>query len=352
MHHRARTITTLASTVCAAALTSAVVVSQAPTTSAPAKTAAVGKAAPDASGKYVPPRTPDGQPDITGMYEPGWIGQPLETPAGERWRPPTGGQGPAGAGFANDFGGRDAVESDPNITHARQLTTPMIVDPPDGKVPLQPWALAKRAEILNNFEKAENLDPRVRCLQAGVPRANMPVYYNSYQILQKPGYVVIVYEWNHMTRIIPLDGRPHLDPRIRLANGDSRGRWEGNTLVVDVTNFNDDAWVAGHGSVGDNQPPSSVTSGHGVFHSPELHVVERFTPIERNIIRYEATVEDPKVFTRPWTLRYDAFFRGAKDHQLFEYACHEGNRDAMLMMLGLDIDPDQQVPEPKKSSGR
>jgi hypothetical protein len=166
----------------------------------------------------------------------------------------------------------------------------------------------------------------------------MPVYYNSYQILQRPGYVVILYEWNHMTRIIPIDGRPHLDSRLRFANGDSRGRWEGNTLVVDVTNFNDDAWVVGHGG-----------SGPGVFHSPELHVVERFTPVDRNVIRYQATVEDPKVFTRPWTLVYDAFFRGAKTHQLFEYACHEGNRDGMLMMLGVDIDPDHETERKPKS---
>jgi hypothetical protein len=292
-----------------------------------------------ASGSYVPPRTPDGQPDISGMYEPGWIGQPLETPAsGKRWTAP---RLPGGRTIGpTDFGARDAAEKD--TPGFKRVTTPMIIDPPDGKMPLQPWAAKRRAEINANQDKAKFLDPRVRCLQAGVPRANMPVYYNSYQIVQKPGYVVIIYEWNHMTRIIPLDGRPHLDPRIRLANGDSRGRWEGNTLVVDVTNFTDETWVLGHGAVGEGQPADTVTSGHGVPNSLDLHVVERYTPISPNVIRYEATIEDPKVFTRPFTVALDGMFRGRPDHQLFEYACHEGNREGLLIATGVDIDPDQK----------
>jgi hypothetical protein len=275
------------------------------------------------------------------MYEPGWIGQPAEASAsGKRWRPPEGARsvGPT------DFGARNAAENDPTTSHIERVTTPMIIDPPDGKVPLLPWAVAKRKELIDNQDKAYALDGRVRCLQAGVPRANMPVYYNSYQILQKPGAVVIIYEWNHMTRIIPLDGRPHLDKRIRLPNGDSRGRWEGNTLVVDVTNFNDDTWVLGHGAPGEGQPADTLTSGHGVVHSPELHVVERFTPLDKDIIRYEARIEDPKTFSRPFTIAFDAMVRGRKDHQLFEYACHEGNREGILMATGVDIDPDQKDP--------
>jgi hypothetical protein len=292
------------------------------------------------AGSYVPPRTPDGQPDISGMYEPGWIGQPAEAPIGAPWSPPrTPGKVTIGP---TDFGAREAAEKDTSREQIKQTRTPMIVDPPDGKVPMQPWVAAKRKEIYEKQDKAEFLDPRVRCLQAGVPRANMPVYYNSYQILQRPGSVIIVYEWNHMTRIIPLDGRPHVDPKIRLAMGDSRGRWEGNTLVVDVTNFNDDTWVLGHGAIGDGQPSSSATSGHGIVHSPELHVVERYTPISANIIRYEATIEDPKAFTRPFTVALDAMARGRKDHQIFEYACHEGNRDGILMATGVDIDPSQK----------
>jgi hypothetical protein len=293
---------------------------------------------------YVPPRTPDGQPDISGMYEPGWIGQPAEAPpSGQRWKPPARPRAPGSVGVGpTDFGAREAAEAD--LSGLKRVATPMVIDPPDGKVPLLPWAVAKRKEIIDNQDKAQHLDGRVRCLQAGVPRANMPVYYNSYQIVQKPGHVVIIYEWNHMTRIIPLDGRPHLDKRIRLPNGDSRGRWEGNTLVVDVTNFNDDTWVLGHGAPGEGQPADTLTSGHGVVHSPELHVVERFTPLDKDIIRYEARIEDPKTFSRPFTIAFDAMVRGRKDHQLFEYACHEGNREGILMATGVDIDPDQKDP--------
>ena len=299
-----------------------------PTASAPAST----------KSTYVPPRTPDGQPDISGMYEPGWIGQPAEVPHGEPWRPKPGGPsiGPT------DFGARAAAEGDTTRAQITPSRAPMVIDPPDGKVPMQPWAAAMRKEIYEKQDQAKFLDGRVRCLQAGVPRANMPVYYNSYQILQRPGYVIILYEWNHMTRIIPLDGRPHLDPRIRLPMGDSRGRWEGNTLVVEVTNFNDDTWVLGHGAIGDGQPSSSATSGHGVVHSPDLKVTERYIPMDANLIRYEATIEDPKAFTRLFTVAYDAMVRGRSDHQLFEYACHEGNRDGILMATGVDIDPSQK----------
>ena len=214
----------------------------------------------------------------------------------------------------------------------------MVVDPPDGKIPLQPWAMDKRAEIMAHQDKVEYLDPRVRCLQSGLPRANLPVGYNTYQIVQIPGYVVLLYEWNHMTRLIPLDGRPHISPKIKMPMGDSRGRWEGNTLVVDVTNFDDRSWVVGHGAPPEGAPASSLTTGHGVFHSEALHVVERFTLIDAETIRYEATIEDPNVFTRPWKIDFNAFTRAPADHQLFEYACHEGNSRNIKMMTGFDIE--------------
>jgi hypothetical protein len=141
-----------------------------------------------------------------------------------------------------------------------------------------------------------------------------------------------------MTRDIPLDARPHLPPQVRLANGDSRGHWEGNTLVVDVTNFNDDTWVVGHGAPPEGAPASAITTGHGVVHSDQLHVIERFTMVDKDTIRYEATIEDPKVFTKPWSFALEAFKRGKPDHQLFEYACHEGNRSNVLLSTGVDIE--------------
>src|SRR3989441_4051705 len=294
---RAGTILWSAIAVAVVVLASAVIVAQGTAKEAPAR----------AASTYVPPRTPDGQPDISGMYEPGWINQPMETPSSGKFWKPNSPKGSVGIG-PTDFGARDAAEGE--LPYLKKVRTPMIVDPPDGKVPLLPWAEAKRKEIIDHQDKAQYLDGRVRCLQAGVPRANTPVYYNSYQILQRPGYVTILYEWNHMTRIIPLDGRPHLDPRIRLPMGDSRGRWEGNTLVVDVTNFNDDTWVLGHGAIGEGQPAETATSGHGIVHTPQLHVVERYTPIDKNVIHYEARIEDPGAFTRPFTVSFDAMVRG------------------------------------------
>jgi hypothetical protein len=279
---------------------------------------------------YAPSRTPDGQPNISGMWEPG-PGRPFEKARGEAWRPPEG-SGANGAAFTF-FAPGDELPGG-RSTERR----PMVFDPPDGIIPLQPWAVAKRDEIIANQDKVQFLDPRVRCLQAGIPRANMPVFYNSYQILQTPGQVVILYEWNHMTRVIPLDGRPHLPPAVRLANGDPRGHWEGNTLVVDVTNFNDDTWTVGSGAPPEGAPASALTTGHGVVHSDALHVIERYTMTDADTIRYEATIDDPQVFTRPWKLSLDAFKRGKPDHQLFEYACHEGNRSNVLLLTGVDIE--------------
>jgi hypothetical protein len=296
--------------------------------------AAAGQEAAKSGGTpkaYTPPKTPDGQPDISGMWEPG-PGRPMEKERGQPWKPPAGASSQNGAAYTffppgTELPGGRATDR-----------SPMIFDPSDSIIPLQPWAVAKRDEIIDHQDKVEYLDPRVRCLQSGVPRANLPVFYNSYQILQTPGHVIILYEWNHMTRVIPLDGRPHLPPQVRLANGDSRGRWEGNTLVVDVTNFTDDTWVVGHGAPPEGAPASSITTGHGVIHSDQLHVVEKFTMVDKDTIRYEARIEDPKVFTRPWTFALNAFTRGKPDHQLFEYACHEGNRSNVLLSTGVDIE--------------
>src|SRR2546428_866346 len=182
---RAGTILWSAIAVAVVVLASAVIVAQ-----------GTGKEAPaSAASTYVPPRTPDGQPDISGMYEPGWINQPMETPSsGKFWKPPTL-KGSAGIG-PTDFGAREAAEQD--LPYLKKVRTPMILDPPDSKVPLLAWAEAKRKEIIDNQNKAQYLDGRVRCLQAGVPRANTPGYYNSYQVLQKPGPAVIGYEREHI----------------------------------------------------------------------------------------------------------------------------------------------------------
>ena len=292
-----------------------------------------------AASSFTPPKTPWGDPDLQGHWLPGGGGR-MEVPAGEPWKAPATTTG-AGAAFSSFFA------PDPNAApraRPRAPEGPMVVDPPDGRIPMQPWALTKRNEIMANQDKVQHLDPRVRCLQSGVPRANLPVGYNTYQFLQVPGAVVLLYEWNHMYRHVPLDGRPHLPASIKLPMGDSRGRWEGNTLVVDVTNFTDTTWAVGHGAPPDDAPASSISTGHGVFHSDALHVVERFTLIDKDTIQYQATIEDPKVFTKPWTIRFNAFNRAPADHQIFEYACHEGNGRNVKMMTGFDIETGKLAP--------
>ena len=216
----------------------------------------------------------------------------------------------------------------------------MVVDPPDGKIPLLPLAWAKREEIMRNQTKLEYLDPRVKCLAAGVPRANLPIQFNTYQFLQIPGYVILIYEWDHMYRVIPLDGRPHVSPNIRLWMGDSRGRWEGNTLVVDVTNFTDKTWLGGIMQPPEGAPVKTYTNGSGAYHTEALHVVERFTLKDADTISYEATIEDPNVFSAPWTIAFDAFKRAPKDHMLYEYACFEGDFRHISLMTGIDMSKD------------
>ena len=297
-----------------------------------------------AAAPFTPPKTPWGDPDLSGHWLPGGGGR-METPAGKPWEGRSD-PGPNSA-FSSFFEPKPrpaAPAATTTVATPRPPQGPMIVDPADGRVPMQPWALEKRNEIMAHQDKVEFLDPRVRCLQSGVPRANLPVGYNTYQFLQIPGYVVLLYEWNHMYRYIPLDGRPHISPNIKLPMGDSRGRWEGNTLVVDVTNFTDTTWAVGHGAPPDDAPASAIFTGHGVFHSEALHVVERFTLINANTIQYEATLEDPKVFTRPWTIRFNAFTRAPADHQLFEYACHEGNTRNVRLITGFDIETGTMTP--------
>ena len=283
--------------------------------------------------EFTPARTPWGDPDLRGHYLPG-TSQPMETPRLEPW----GDTDYTGHNytFSRFFRPEDG-EAPSGPGPRERIRTPMVIDPADGKIPLQPWAAEKRDEIMERQDELEFLDPRVKCLPAALPRAHLPVGYNTYQILQVRGAVIILYEWNHHSRYIPLDGSPHVDPEIRLGMGDSRGHWEGNTLVVDVTNFTDNTWPVGHGAPPEGAPASSLNTGHGVFHSGALHVVERFTPVDEDTINYEATIEDPNVFTQPWTIKYEGLVRAPSDHILYEYACHEGNARNLKLMTGTDF---------------
>ena len=202
------------------------------------------------------------------------------------------------------------------ITGQSAATGRPIVDPPDGRIPYQPWAAAKAKYLLdvhNGPERPEDLDPVARGFMEGVPRINLQT---GFQILQTPQSVVILYEYGHHYRVIPLDGRPHLAGDILLWMGDSRGRWDGKTLVIDVTNHNDQTWFDQVGN----------------FHSTALKVTERWTVVSRDQIDYEVTVEDPKVFTRPWKMALNFVRTIEPGYEQLEHAVWEGNKSVDLMV--------------------
>jgi len=176
----------------------------------------------------------------------------------------------------------------------------VIVDPPSGEIPYQPWAAAKQKE---NFAKRAAADPVNRCFLPGVPRITYMPY--PFQIFQTTKYVAITYEYVHASRTILMNGAPHLDD-IDFWMGDSRGKWEGDTLVVDVADNNPDTWLDMSGN----------------FHSGALHVVERYTLTSPDVLQYEATIDDPKVFTRAWTIRMPLYRNTDKNAELYEYECH------------------------------
>jgi hypothetical protein len=268
---------------------------------------AVAQAQAPATDAAPPPwtqRTPDGQPDLQGIWV-NFDSTPFEADMA----------GPAGAALFDNPVNPPAHWADHDSPMSPKRRS-MVVEPADGRVPVMKWAEDKRDYDLAHLEDHYvHETPWVRCITRGVPGAMLPAGYNNgYEIMQIPGYVVIVYEMIHETRIIPLDGRPHVGANIKMWNGDSRGHWEGNTLVVETTNFNDKGAIA-----------SSAAAGRirGIPHSDELHVVERFTRISEDVINYSATVTDPKVYTAPWTVALP--LNRDPSYVMFEYACHEGN---------------------------
>ena len=182
----------------------------------------------------------------------------------------------------------------------------VIVDPADGKIPYQPWALAKKNDLMEHHMFQ---DPEAHCTLSGVPRQMYAPF--GFQIFQPAGYVVIFFEAFHAYRIIELSNRPHPASNVKLFQGDSVGHWEGDTLVVDVSNMNDKTWFDMSGN----------------FHSDAIHVVERYTPVDADTINYEATIEDPKVYTRPWKIAFGLRRNKQAGFELMEFACVEGEKD-------------------------
>ncbi|RUA00239.1 MAG: hypothetical protein DSY84_06970 [Candidatus Neomarinimicrobiota bacterium] len=219
-----------------------------------------------------------------------------------------------------------------NVTGDRR--TSLIVDPPDGKIPWAPDG-RRRLEIdltkygVGPFDSWEDADTGERCLTDGLPLVPLQGYNMNYHILQSPGWVAILNEMFHEYRLIPVDGRAHVPSEIGQLLGDARGWWDGDTLVVETTNFAD--------------------KGHFLWRATwraarlSLHLVERFTRIDDETIDYAFTMTDPTMFTRPWTARVpmttNQTSRGVTSGPMFEYACHEGNYGLLNIMRGARAGP-------------
>ena len=306
--------------------------------------AALPLAAGDADS-WTAPRTPDGQPDLQGV----WANNnatPLERPeqladkstlsdaelAEFKERAAKLFNDEAGDAAFGDSVFRAALSDAKSFTSTDAKTgnynqfwvverefsdnrTSLVIDPPDGRIPeLTPAGQAKKAEAGANWRRPprgpEDRHLGERCITFGVPRFGAG--YNSYyQIFQTSDTVAVMMEMIHDTRIIPLDGRPHVDDGIRQWHGDSRGRWEGDTLIVETRNF-------------------SLKSRLRGSSSKNLRLVERFTRVGPETLEYEVTVEDPTTWTRPWTVMIP--LKKSED-AIYEYACHEGNY-SMESMLG------------------
>lgn len=235
-----------------------------------------------AQPKSAVPRAADGKPDLTGVWQGG------STQRGS-WEEANAGTGVGGSG------------RDPSAPAA-----PSSNDRPAGRegAPYQPWAAQK---VLEAFNRRGIDDPTALCLPPGLPRVAMLGLFPQ-QIIQTPQQVVILYEYMSVFRVIPLNV-PHPDDLLPSYMGNSVGHWEGNTLVVDITGFNDKTWL----------------SGAGTFHSDQLHIVERYTRVDKDQINYDVTIEDPMVLTKPWVLHSTMMLR--EGTRLEEYVCAENNLD-------------------------
>ena len=274
------------------------------------------------------PRTAGGQPDLQGIWTNATL-TPLERPASMKDkaflteeeeaaaiekrtaenRAATDKMGPLASGSYN----RAWYDDGTRVLATRQ--TSLVVDPGDGRVPVKPSAEARRDDYAaRNSDSYEFMSPWDRCITRGIPGSMFPAgYNNAYQIIQTPGYVTIHYEMIHDARIIPLDNRPR-SARMQTWMGEPRGRWDGDTLVVETMNYHDKGWIT-----------TSAASGRikGIPHSDQLHVIERFRRVSKDVINYSATITDPAMYARPWTIAFP--LSADPDYRIYEYACHEGN---------------------------
>jgi hypothetical protein len=284
---------TAATLLCVIGLESGLAVA---TNKAPAATAS-------SSSVWSPKKLADGQPDLQGFWRTEHIGTySLNNPR----------QGQDGApDRSGDRAGLPPVKGADGVAVAKTRKPSRIIDPADGQVPYLPWGRAHQQDLYLNFANPklpQYVETQVRCFPSGVARQQ---WWNELEIRQYPGVVMLIsYASN---RLIYLDNRPHIPENIKLFMSDSRGHWEGNTLVVDVTNSN-----AKH-----------RLSYEGDFSTDKVHITERFKFLDQNTYQYEATFDDPSVYTQPWTVssRQDRVHKDDPAWEWYEYACHEGERN-------------------------
>ena len=242
-----------------------------------------GNQPPDAK-PWAPARLADGQPDVQGIWS---------------------AVNPGSTSLTNPISVN--ADFDQRAKGVEVRLPSRIIDPPDGQLPYQPWAAAlqkQQGDAYNKPTKPEHIDPQHRCLMSGVPR--LYTVAPAFKIIQAPGSIVFIWDEYHAYRVVALDGRPHVGPNVKLWMGDGRGRWDGNTLTIETTNVK-----------------GARLTYIGDFYSDKARIVERLTPVDANTLTYEATVDDPSVFTRAWTMRVT--HRRRPDDEMWETACHEGN---------------------------
>jgi len=304
-----------------------------------------------AAKTFSPPRTPDGQPDLQGYWTNAGYA-PLERPEKVTKEFYTREEA---AEFEKQFVDYEAAQTEPGTIpdvhydhtqfgldrsvagYSSNLRTSLIVDPPNGKLPPLSAEGQKRAaeraaaakRMGGPYDAAQNLPLGARCLV--MDRMGPPMLYgnynNTYQIVQAPGQVMILAEMLHDFRVIPLDGRPQLPQNVRQWIGSSRGRWEGDTLVVETAHFN-----------GKNPLRGS---------SENMRLVERFTRVDENTIRYEFTVDDPATWTRPWSAEMPM---KTTIGPIFEHACHEGNYSLSNILAGARAEEQRAEEAAKKGN--
>jgi hypothetical protein len=285
--------------------------------------AAGAQSATGTSGSFSAPKTPWGDPDLQGIWNFGTI-TPLERPT------ELGSRATLTAEEVAKLNQQEAVRGDTRLADPKRDVevaynsawwdrgvstgrTSLIIDPPDGRLPpYTPEGRARKERLdQRGYDSWEDRALNERCLVYRPVPVRSSGYNNNNQIVQAPGYVAMLQEQIHEVRIIPLDGGPHVGETIRPWLGDSRGRWEGNTLVVETKNFH----------------PNSNYEGAG----GNRHVIERFTLVDANTLSYEFTVNDPATWTRPWTAQVP--WR-RDEGPIFEYACHEGNYGMRNLLKG------------------